>query len=259
MFRNSESGGPIRRRPRSVARRQITFKVALLKHYVQRLTSRMDATEPRRVVVPLDLQEEEFLQVLRDLFQDLLMQQDFELCRVNGQRMVLPLILNSKTLDHPSKLPLDGPSKLPLDRPSKLPLDGPSKLATGSNNHDEMSRSYFAWHKLPHIEFVGEMAEDYGGPRREYFRLLMIELQEKMGIFQGRLGRLLFSYDQRALAQNKFYTAGKLVAWSIIHNGPGIRCLNPELFQLMCGQKPEMTSFDLDVFQEEELQKKLEN
>ena len=87
----------------------------------------------------------------------------------------------------------------------------------------------------------------------------MIELQEKMGIFQGRPGRLLFSYDQRALAQNKFYTAGKLVAWSIMHNGPGVRCLNPDLFLLMCGQKPEMTSFDLDIFQEEELKMKLEN
>lgn len=86
----------------------------------------------------------------------------------------------------------------------------------------------------------------------------MIELQEKMGIFQGRPGWLLFSYDQRALAQNKFYTAGKLVAWSIIHNGPGIRCLNKDLFLLMCGQKPDMTSSDLDIFQEEEFEIKLE-
>lgn len=33
-----------------------------------------------------------------------------------------------------------------------------------------LSKSYFAWHKLPNIEFVGEMADDYGGPRREFFR-----------------------------------------------------------------------------------------
>ena len=47
-----------------------------------------------------------------------------------------------------------------------------------------LSRSYFAWHKLPHIEFVGEMAEDYGGPRREYFRLIqncMHPAQKVMG------------------------------------------------------------------------------
>ncbi len=33
-----------------------------------------------------------------------------------------------------------------------------------------LSRGYFEWHKTPNIEFVGEMGEDYGGPRREFFR-----------------------------------------------------------------------------------------
>jgi len=33
-----------------------------------------------------------------------------------------------------------------------------------------LQKSYFKWHKTPNIEFVGEMAEDYGGPRREFFR-----------------------------------------------------------------------------------------
>ncbi|KAL0161033.1 hypothetical protein M9458_044758, partial [Cirrhinus mrigala] len=29
--------------------------------------------------------------------------------------------------------------------------------------------SYFAWHRTPRIEFVGESAEDHGGPQREFF------------------------------------------------------------------------------------------
>jgi len=33
-----------------------------------------------------------------------------------------------------------------------------------------LSRSYFVWYRIPNIEFMGEMAEDYGGPRREFFR-----------------------------------------------------------------------------------------
>ncbi|XP_066515047.1 uncharacterized protein [Hoplias malabaricus] len=121
-----------------------------------------------------------------------------------------------------------------------------------------LSRSYFNWHKVPNVEFVGEMAEDYGGPRREFFRLLMIEIQQRLGVFVGKPGQLLFSYDQRALSQNKFYTGGKLIAWSIVHNGPGVRSLSRELFLLMCGQKTDFSSFDLSNFQDEELQNKLQ-
>ncbi|KAL7826267.1 hypothetical protein SRHO_G00340050 [Serrasalmus rhombeus] len=34
-----------------------------------------------------------------------------------------------------------------------------------------LNKGYFDWHKRPQIEFVGEMADDYGGPTREFFRL----------------------------------------------------------------------------------------
>lgn len=33
-----------------------------------------------------------------------------------------------------------------------------------------LSKSYFAWYKRPQVEFVGELAEDHGGPTREFFR-----------------------------------------------------------------------------------------
>ncbi|XP_055056403.2 G2/M phase-specific E3 ubiquitin-protein ligase-like [Misgurnus anguillicaudatus] len=101
------------------------------------------------------------------------------------------------------------------------------------------------------------MAADYGGPRREFFRLLMIELQENIGIFEGKPGELLFSYDQKALGDNKFYTAGKLIAWSIIHNGPGIKCLNKELYLTMCGQKPSLATFDVENLMESDVAEKL--
>lgn len=85
----------------------------------------------------------------------------------------------------------------------------------------------------------------------------MIELQGTLGIFEGKPGELLFSYNQKALAENKFYIAGKLMAWSIVHNGPGIRCTNKELFLIMCGQKPNLTMFDLGNFLESDIAEKL--
>uniref|UniRef100_A0A1A7WK61 HECT domain-containing protein n=1 Tax=Iconisemion striatum TaxID=60296 RepID=A0A1A7WK61_9TELE len=64
------------------------------------------------------------------------------------------------------------------------------------------------------------MADDYGGPRREFFRLVMIEVQNSQGIFEGKPGDLFFNYSQQLLANNKFYTAGKRTAWSVAHNEP---------------------------------------
>ncbi|MEQ2168770.1 hypothetical protein GOODEAATRI_018174 [Goodea atripinnis] len=79
------------------------------------------------------------------------------------------------------------------------------------------------------------MAEDLGGPTREFMRLLMKEVQG-MGVFEGPQHNLLFAYNQAAFDQKRFYTTGKLAAWSIVHGGPGLRCLDPILYKLMCGQ-----------------------
>ncbi|XP_036417353.1 uncharacterized protein LOC118801257 isoform X3 [Colossoma macropomum] len=86
-----------------------------------------------------------------------------------------------------------------------------------------LNKGYSDWHKRPQIEFVGEMADDYGGPTREFFRLLMKDLQSTLGIFEGQPGNLFFfSYDQAALDKGKYYTGGKLiclvsVAWGTGH------------------------------------------
>lgn len=55
-----------------------------------------------------------------------------------------------------------------------------------------LERSYFEWHKVPNIEFISEMAEDHGGPRREFFRLLMEDIQHSLGTFEGKPGNLFF-------------------------------------------------------------------
>lgn len=85
----------------------------------------------------------------------------------------------------------------------------------------------------------------------------MTEVQESLGIFEGKPGNLIFAYSQQALLQNKYYTAGKLIAWSIVQNGPGIRCLNPNLFQLMCGQRTDLSTFNIDTFQDADVQQRL--
>ncbi|KAL2102352.1 hypothetical protein ACEWY4_001520 [Coilia grayii] len=118
-----------------------------------------------------------------------------------------------------------------------------------------LSRPYFKWHREPRIEFISEMAHDYG---REFFRLLMREVQGSLGIFEGRPEDLFFTYDQRALADNKYFQAGKLTAWSLAHNGPGPRSMNKNLFMMMCGQKVKLSTMDISILLDKEQNQKME-
>lgn len=89
-----------------------------------------------------------------------------------------------------------------------------------------------------YIKFSGEMGEDYGGPRREYFRLVMRELQQSC-LFDGDVGNKLFSHNLEALEANKYFMAGQILAMSLLQEGPGLHCLNMDLFKLMTGKVPD--------------------
>lgn len=76
-----------------------------------------------------------------------------------------------------------------------------------------------------------------------------------MGVFEGQEGNLYFTYDQSALEQGRYYTAGKLTAWSLLHGGPGLKALVPALFLLMCGQDADLEHFRCELLPDREVQK----
>jgi len=86
----------------------------------------------------------------------------------------------------------------------------------------------------------------------------MIEAQSALGIFEGKQGQVFFAYNQSALEQNRFYTCGKLIAWSLIHGGPGIKALHPALYLMMCGQEGQLDRFDFHDLPDDEVQLKLQ-
>lgn len=95
-----------------------------------------------------------------------------------------------------------------------------------------INRTSFSFFQRVFINFSGEDAIDGGGPKREYFRLLMKSIQE-MGIFEG----CWFSHDLSLLGDEKYALAGKLIAWSILQGGPGPRCMSDEGYSILC-EKP---------------------
>ncbi|KAK7135471.1 hypothetical protein R3I94_014212 [Phoxinus phoxinus] len=122
---------------------------------------------------------------------------------------------------------------------------------------DMLSKCDFTWNKTPLVTFVGEQALDCGGPRREFFRILMMEMQSSLGIFEGPSGHLFFTYDQMALEERKYELAGKLIAWSVAHGGPGLKAFDPCLYQLMCTQECQLVDFDWHLIPDADIQDKL--
>lgn len=96
-----------------------------------------------------------------------------------------------------------------------------------------MSEPTFDFLKLPCIHFSGEDAEDLGGPRREFFRLLMRTVSLEFGVFEGDHSSLVFSHNHSVLEKKKPFIAGQFVAWSLLHEGPGIHAINEDAYFLM--------------------------
>ena len=98
----------------------------------------------------------------------------------------------------------------------------------------------FDFTKVPCVVFSGEDSADLGGPRREFFRLLMQQGIKELGVFEGPSNNVAFSHDHSVLAGRKPYLAGNLVAWSILHGGPGPQCLSEDVFYLMLDQEEKV-------------------
>lgn len=84
-----------------------------------------------------------------------------------------------------------------------------------------------------------------------------MEVQSSLGIFEGHSGHLFFTYDQMALEENKYELAGKLIAWSVAHGGPGLKALDPCLYQLMCTQECQLVDFNCHLIPDADIQDKL--
>lgn len=68
-------------------------------------------------------------------------------------------------------------------------------------------------------------------------------------ILQGPEGHMYFTHNVKLLEEKKYLLAGRLVGMSIVHGGPGLSCLDPLVYQLMCGEEciKELHSFDINA------------
>ncbi|KAM4587352.1 G2/M phase-specific E3 ubiquitin-protein ligase-like [Odontesthes bonariensis] len=81
---------------------------------------------------------------------------------------------------------------------------------------------------------------DNGGPKREFLTLLMNCLRTRR-IFDGPEDRKFITLDSKAAKDDEYFLAGKMIATSIVHGGPGPRFLAETFYQFLTG-----TTTDID-------------
>lgn len=71
------------------------------------------------------------------------------------------------------------------------------------------------------ITFLGESAIDDGGPRREFFMLLMNSIKENNSLLEGHSTHRVLRHNTTALQDELYLCMGKMIALSVVHGGPG--------------------------------------
>lgn len=82
--------------------------------------------------------------------------------------------------------------------------------------------------KEPDIMFEGELGADLGGPKKEFFSQVY-----KIQLFGGLEDHRVPLYNVDAISEGCFTMAGKLLAWSVLHNGEGLVGLAPAVVEYL--------------------------
>ncbi|KAK3588098.1 hypothetical protein CHS0354_012154 [Potamilus streckersoni] len=98
-----------------------------------------------------------------------------------------------------------------------------------------------------------EGATDAGGPKREYFQLLMDHLAN-CSLFEGPPGRKLLSYDVQANRRNEYFYAGMVIGQSLLNDGPVPHFLSPLLLDCLILEPENVTGSREDIYDSDWLQ-----
>lgn len=96
----------------------------------------------------------------------------------------------------------------------------------------------FSMSKGIRVNFIGEPAVDGGGPRREFYRLLVEAACTTSGLLEGSEGRKLPMHNCAALRGRKFCLLGIMAGMSMIDGGPGLPVFAAPAFNYIATDNP---------------------
>ena len=73
--------------------------------------------------------------------------------------------------------------------------------------------------KMLKVSFIGEEAVDDGGPRREFFNLLIKNIFTSSGLFCGWPDHIVPLHNIPAITSNNFFIIGKMIATCLVQGG----------------------------------------
>ena len=80
------------------------------------------------------------------------------------------------------------------------------------------------------VTFLGKSAVDGGGPRREFFMLLMNVINENHYLLDGPSTKRILCHNTTALQEELYLFMGKMISLSLIHGGPGPSFFSSQLW-----------------------------
>lgn len=95
------------------------------------------------------------------------------------------------------------------------------------------SRSSFTVSKMLKVVFIGDASVDEGGPRREFFQLLMKESFSLSGLFAGWPSNVVPIHNVEAVTSNKYFIVGKMIATCLIQGGQPPVCFAPAIAEYL--------------------------
>ena len=92
-----------------------------------------------------------------------------------------------------------------------------------------------------------EGAVDLGGPKREFFTLLLHSLLYESPLFFGHERSKYISLNQKSFEEEDYKLTGMLIGLSLVHGGPVPHCLSNLLFQSIVGGAQEVKPTVADI------------
>jgi hypothetical protein len=111
-----------------------------------------------------------------------------------------------------------------------------------SDTKRALRRSSFNPHIGLDIKFIGEDAQDEGGPLREFFRLLWVAISRDKCIFNGPEEAMSLAHNMVALSDGDYDLVGKVVSLALVYGGGGPHFFSEGLTSYMFNE-PITTDF----------------
>lgn len=107
-------------------------------------------------------------------------------------------------------------------------------------NNLDMSRPIF-------VVYENMPAIDAGGPRRQLFSDIIIDLRDKHALFEGPINSRYPVYSTGVVASGLLKVLGRVVVHSILHEGLGFPFLAPCIYNYICTSSVEDSSREIDI------------